>query len=160
MPHEIADNIRRLMDERGIDANALAERLGYSNRAMVDHWLSGRRLPTPASIKRLSDVLGVPVSDVDPSGSAYKVSRRRLKSHGVDKSAEVGRIPYSHPPTTTKEGLMSDQIRRLEGALLQLPEEHREAFIHKVSLLGARMLLDLEEPGDMPGKRARAAGKG
>lgn len=55
---------------------------------------------------------------------------------------------------------MRDQLKGLEGALSIVPEEHRERFIHQVQRLAAKMLLDAEEPGALPGKRARASGKG
>jgi transcriptional regulator with XRE-family HTH domain len=160
MPQDIADNIRRIMEERGVDASVLAERLGYSNRAMVDHWLSGRRIPTHESIQRVAEVLKVAVGEIDPLNSAYKHTGPRTKSHGVDNAVEVSKIPYSQQPPTTTEGPMSDQVRRLEGALLQIPEEHRDEFVRRVSLTQARFLLELEEPGISPGKRARGSGKG
>lgn len=161
MSQDIAENLRRVMAERGIDANTLASELGYRNRATVDHWLSRRRLPTPENIKRAAEVLGVPAEAIDPSGSAYNLTGPRKKSHGVDNNVGVGRIPSSQPqlPTTT-EGLMRDQFDRLKGALLQLPQEHRERFTRQVSVLAARLLLELEEPGVLPGKEKRAAGKG
>lgn len=160
MPQTIAENLQRVMAERDIDANALASRLGYANRATIDHWLSGRRLPTPDNIRRVAEVLEVPVEAIDPSGSAFKLAGRRKKSHGIDKTAEVGRMPYSQSPTTTAEGPMKDQIEAVVGALGLVDEDKRPAFVAKVKRLAASMVLGLEDAGAAPAKQKHVAGKG
>lgn len=161
MPSVIADNLRRLLEERGLDANTLAVKLGYGNRAMVDHWLSGRRVPTPGSLRRVAEVLNVTLKEIDPSGSAYVHTGPRRKTLVLDNPSEVGKIPDSHlPTTTTAEGLMRDQVERLKSALSLVPEGRRDYFMRRVSVLAAQLLLEEEEPGTMPGKRARASGKG
>jgi hypothetical protein len=129
---------------------------------MVYRWEEELAVPSRENVARLAsiEIFGVSIDEIDPDGKAWTTESPR-KRQRVDNPAEVGKIPYSpqQPPTTT-EGLMSDQVRRLEGALLLLPEQHRESFIHEINVRAARRLLELEEPSAMLGKRARASGKG
>lgn len=161
MQTKIAERIRALREERGWSKLELGRRLGGKNpRVTVHRWESGIVNPSPANVEKLASIFGVLKEDIDPSGSAYNLTGPRTKSHGIDNNVEPGRIPSSLPTTSTTEGSMRDQFDKLKGALLQIPEKHRDGFVHQVSLLQARYLLNLEEPGDMPGKRARVAGKG
>lgn len=161
MPPTIAERIRALRDERKWSKSELGRRLGVRNgRFAVHRYEAGDVVPGPRVLEKLAEAFGVPVADIDQLGSASKGSGRRPKSHGIDNNVALGKIPSSPPTTTPTEGLMRDQVDRLKGALLQIPEEHRERFTRQVSLMQAKFLLELEEPGAMPGKRARVAGKG
>jgi transcriptional regulator with XRE-family HTH domain len=162
MQQTIAERIRALREARGWSKLELGRRLGGKNpRVTVHRWETGMVIPSPQNVAKVAEVFGVPVSDVDPTGSAYSLTGPRRKSHDVDNVVEVDKIPDSQLPTTsTTEGRMRDQLDRLKGALLQIPAEHRERFTRQVSIAAARLLLELEEPGTMPGKRKRASGEG
>jgi transcriptional regulator with XRE-family HTH domain len=53
--------LRKWMDQRFMSVVQVADEVGV-NHGQVSNWLSGIRRPSPASLAKLSDVLGYPVS--------------------------------------------------------------------------------------------------
>lgn len=158
-PSTIATRIKELRTARGWTRTELGRRIGGKNpRVMVYRWEEALAVPSVENVARLAVVFDVSVTEIDPQNQAW-TSESLKKPRIVDTADGVDKIPPSLPTTTT-EGLMRDQVDRLKGALLQIPTEHRERFARQVSLMAARMLLELEEPGAMPGKQKRVAGKG
>jgi transcriptional regulator with XRE-family HTH domain len=117
----IAENLRRVMDECGVDAVELARRLGYGGRATIDHWLSGRRVLTHKNASRAAKALGRPLHDLDPDGEAYTPRRRKTRAaekrslqksqSGPDKSDIAPKLP---PP---EAGVL------MSGGLPPIPDE-------------------------------------
>lgn len=73
--------LKRAMDDRGLSGSELARRVwgtqrdvrGYEvakNRASVSQYLSGAMHPSPATLKKIADVLALPVSDLTASAAA------------------------------------------------------------------------------------------
>lgn len=60
MPYKsiVADNIRSIMDSRGLKHCAVAQRAGYS-KAAFSNMLCGRKAISAIDIPRLADALGV-----------------------------------------------------------------------------------------------------
>jgi transcriptional regulator with XRE-family HTH domain len=178
--NDLGDNLRRLRVAKGVSQQDVADAVGLKKPGPISEYENGTRKPGPKRLRQLASYFGVRVDEIGapwtkraasasegligvtkpPIGSDNS-SERRDRDSTVDRPAEVGKIPNSpqQQPTTT-EGPMSDQVRRLEGALLLLPEQHRESFVRKISLIAAQMLIDLEGPGVTPGKRKRASGEG
>lgn len=97
MPPTIGENLRRALERHGLKPAVLAARLGYSDRAMVDHWLSGRRRLTRASLERVADALGCDPNEIDPKGEAYTAAQRKARS------AEKRALQTSHTPADKME---------------------------------------------------------
>lgn len=53
-----ANNLRRIMESKGIEQRTLAEVVGVSD-ASVSFWLSADRYPSPGKIQKIADFLGV-----------------------------------------------------------------------------------------------------
>lgn len=53
-----ANNLRRILESKGIEQKALAEVVGVSD-ASVSFWLSADRYPSPGKIQKIADFLGV-----------------------------------------------------------------------------------------------------
>lgn len=86
------------MKQRGIDPPELATRLGYSDRATVDHWLSGRRKLTRTNLGRVAEILKCDPHEIDPEGNGYTAAQRKARakekkalqtSHGRADTLEV-----------------------------------------------------------------------
>lgn len=62
MPYSqiVAENIRKLREERGLEAQAFAERLGLTKQA-VSNYDSGRRKWPIDMLPRVADLLGVSI---------------------------------------------------------------------------------------------------
>ena len=56
--------IRRLMDIRGLSVTDIQQYLGLSTLQAVYHWLNGRSLPTIDNIYALSDLFRVPMDAI------------------------------------------------------------------------------------------------
>jgi transcriptional regulator with XRE-family HTH domain len=95
MPQTIAENLRRAMEAKRIDAGELARRLQYQNRAMVDHWLAGRRALSQRNLARVATALDVQVAEIDPGETAYTPSMRKARS----AEKRIGeRVKQNQPP--------------------------------------------------------------
>lgn len=148
MPLTIAENLRRVMKTRLMDAVELSRRMGYQDRAMVDHWLAGRRAVSHRNLIRIAEVLGVQVSEIDPAGTAYTPSQRQTraaeKKQYINGSAAVANnIPPSQltqvaappPHPAGVEMGPGDQalFAQVEGAWKLLRnDEERRAFVEHV----------------------------
>ena len=53
-----AENLRRVLDAKGVSQQQLAEAVGVSD-ASVSFWLSASRYPTPGKVQKIADYLGV-----------------------------------------------------------------------------------------------------
>lgn len=144
MPQTIADNLRHLLKERGLDADELSRRLGYRTRAMVDHWLAGRRAISRQNLGRVAKALDVDPTAIDPVGNAYTPSHRKTRS--VEK-AERQRLngqflppPHSRVADTPLNPAGADMgpgdqplFAQVEGAWKLLRnDEERRAFVEHV----------------------------
>jgi len=64
------DETKRIMRERKITQQELADRLGIT-RGALGHWLTGKRIPRYESICAMSRILGVPVTQLtEPDADA------------------------------------------------------------------------------------------
>ena len=59
----VAENIRSLMKESGLNSTELAERTRMS-KTTISHYTSGRRIPSEMNAKKLADALGVTVDEL------------------------------------------------------------------------------------------------
>lgn len=96
MPPTIADNLRRVMTEKGVDADELARRLKYKARGMVDHWLAGRRAIGRRNLERVARALVVQIGEIDPAEDAYTPSKR--KARAAEKAVRKRLLRQSHTP--------------------------------------------------------------
>lgn len=141
MPQTIAENLRRIMGAKRIDAVELSKRLGYQDRAMVDHWLAGRRAVSHQNLGRLAEALGVQVDEIDPRGAAYTPAKRKARAAEKKQSAKAV-VPPSHshvaapPPSPVGAAMGSGEpalFEQVEGAWKLLrSDEERRAFVEHV----------------------------
>jgi transcriptional regulator with XRE-family HTH domain len=146
MPPTIAENLRRIMKTQRVDAVELSRRLGYQDRAMVDHWLAGRRAVGHRNLARLAEALSVPAEQIDPAETAYTPSQRKARSeekkqHAEASSAAANNIPPSHShvaapppnPTGVDMGSGDSLFAQVEGAWKLLRDDaERRAFVEHV----------------------------
>lgn len=147
MPPTIAENLRRIMKTQRVDAVELSRRLGYQDRAMVDHWLAGRRAVGHRNLVRLAEALNVPVREIDPAETAYTPSQRKARSEEKKQYAEASSAAASNlpphqphvaapPPNPTGVDMgPGDQalFAQIEGAWKLLrSDEERRAFVEHV----------------------------
>ena len=140
MPQTIAESLRQVMKARGVDAVELSKRLGYSDRAMVDHWLAGRRAVSHRNVLRLAQALGVPATAIDPAGAAYTPSKRKARAAEKKQSAETVAPPsHSHVaappqhPAGVDMGSGDTLFAQVEGAWKLLRDDaERRAFVEHV----------------------------
>ncbi len=64
-----ADNLRRLMEEKGTSQDDIVRRLGYSSSTVSD-WCNAKKYPRIKKMQELADMLGVSVSDLRDQPSA------------------------------------------------------------------------------------------
>lgn len=87
-----ADNLKRARVERGMSQSELAREIwgvtidtrGYSvakNRDRISVWEQGKAVPEPASLQKLSDVLGVPVEELAPELTMETIDRAPPQIH-------------------------------------------------------------------------------
>lgn len=141
MPQTIAESLRQVMKAQGVDTLELSKRLGYSDRAMVDHWLAGRRAVSHRNVVRLAHALGVQPTAIDPAGAAYTPSKRKARAAEKRQSAETV-VPPSHSPVAapplSPEGVVMGSgepalFEQVEGAWKMLRnDDERRAFIEHV----------------------------
>jgi transcriptional regulator with XRE-family HTH domain len=141
MPQTIAESLRQVMKAMGVDTVELSKRLGYSDRAMVDHWLAGRRAVSHRNVLRLAQALGVPATAIDPAGAAYTPSKRKARAAEKKQFAETVAPPsHSHvaapPPPPVGVAMGSGEpalFEQVEGAWKLLrSDEERRAFVEHV----------------------------
>lgn len=53
-----ANNLREILNEKGVSQQTLADNIGVSKSA-VSFWLSGQKYPSPGKIQKIADYLGV-----------------------------------------------------------------------------------------------------
>jgi transcriptional regulator with XRE-family HTH domain len=158
-PDTIATRIKQLRGKRGWTRTELGRRIGGKNpRVMVYRWEEALAIPSVDNVARLAAVFDVPVTEIDPKSEAWTPESLK-KPRIVDNPTEVRDNPHS-VPTTTAEGPMKEQIDAVIGALGIVDEDQRPAFVKAVKRMAARMLLGMEDAGDMPAKRRRASGDG
>jgi transcriptional regulator with XRE-family HTH domain len=141
MPPTIAENLRRVMGATGVDAIELSRRLGYPNRATVDHWLAGRRKISRVNLVRVAGALEVEPRELDPNGEAYKPSMRKERSaekKTTDRSLQKSHtpphlLPAAAPPLNTTTGNAmgpGDQgLAVLQSVWGYLTPEQRDKFV-------------------------------
>lgn len=90
-----ADNLRRIMHEKGISQDDIVQGLGYSSSTVSD-WYNAKKYPRVKKMQELADMLGVSVSDLrdEPSDSLPHASYREILSEGgirllLDEDANV-----------------------------------------------------------------------
>ncbi len=141
MSQTIAENLRRVMESTGVDAIELSRRLRYQGRAMVDHWLAGRRALSKESLLRVSAAIGVTPHEIDPDDSAYTPARRKARSAEKRANGQQHRPPSqphvaAPPPNPTGVDMgPGDQalFAQVEGAWKMLrSDEERRAFVDHV----------------------------
>lgn len=149
MPLTIAENLRLVMKNRLVDAVELSRRMGYQDRAMVDHWLAGRRAVSHRNLERIARALGVQVSEIDPAGTAYTPSQRKTraaekKQYINGSSVVTSHIPQSQlthvaaPPLSNRTGVDMGPgdlalFAQVEGAWKLLRnDDERRAFVEHV----------------------------
>jgi transcriptional regulator with XRE-family HTH domain len=140
MPPTIAENLRRVMEAKGVDAIELSRRLRYQGRAMVDHWLAGRRALSKESLSRVAAALEVTVQEIDPAEIAYTPAQRKARSAEKRANGRHEFPSHSHvaapPPNPTGVDMgPGDQalFAQVEGAWKLLRnDEERRAFVEHV----------------------------
>jgi transcriptional regulator with XRE-family HTH domain len=139
MPPTIAENLRRIMNTQRVDAVELSGRLGYQDRAMVDHWLAGRRAVSHRNVLRIAQALEVPATAIDPAGAAYTPSKRSARA--AEKRSVETVAPPSHspvaappqPPVGVDMGSGDTLFAQVEGAWKLLRDDaERRAFVEHV----------------------------
>jgi len=85
------ENLRRLMAERGLTTDQVAESSGVDKRT-IKGMLDGQKKPYPRTINRLAKGLGVPVDEffVDPAQLLYRHFDRHT-------NPVVGEVIETHP---------------------------------------------------------------
>lgn len=87
-----ADNLKRARIDRGMSQSELAREIwgtvvdgrGYTvarNRDRISVWEQGKAVPEPASLQKLSDVLGVPVEELAPELTMETIDRAPPQIH-------------------------------------------------------------------------------
>lgn len=86
----LAENLRELMNEKGISQQTLANAVGVSE-ASVSFWLSGRKYPTPGKVQKIADFFGVRKSrlidkQAQPQTKTERIAAKleRLTEHQLD----------------------------------------------------------------------------
>lgn len=67
---KLRQNLKRLMDEKGVTKTQLSKKLGWSYNT-IDYWLRGDRVPDRTGIEAICDYFGI--DDVELLGSPMKV---------------------------------------------------------------------------------------
>lgn len=80
---EIASNIQRLMKERGWTQVKLSELSGISKSTLSDY-KNCKTLINPGNVEKLSEVFGVPKSDIDPSFKRTDMVRDTIEPYITD----------------------------------------------------------------------------
>jgi repressor LexA len=74
MIKDISDNLKRILQLKGISQTELSDKAGLSTSTISDYCL-GKTLMSPGNLQKISDVLNVPKSDINPtlkSSQIYK----------------------------------------------------------------------------------------
>lgn len=58
-----SENIKRYMEDAGIDQIMIAEKLNVSTSTVSD-WVTGKKYPRPDAMQRVADLLGIMISDL------------------------------------------------------------------------------------------------
>lgn len=61
---ETGINLRRIMDQRGIEAKGVQEYLNLSSIQSIYNWLNGLNMPTIDNLYALSQLLQVPIDEI------------------------------------------------------------------------------------------------
>lgn len=84
-----ADNLKRIWDTRKKELNLTQEKAGYElgwTQGAVGHYIKGRTpLNTDAKIK-FSELLNVPVTDIDPDFSSTIINNTNTKKNAVNEN--------------------------------------------------------------------------
>jgi transcriptional regulator with XRE-family HTH domain len=59
----LAENLKKIMEQRGISQSSLAKSLGIS-RASVNAWAKGSATPSLDNLKRIGELLGIAVDEI------------------------------------------------------------------------------------------------
>lgn len=87
-----AENLRKARVDRGLSASELAREIwgttvdsrGYKvakNRDRISVWESGKSVPEPHSLQKLSDVLGIPIEELAPGLTMDAIDRAPPQIH-------------------------------------------------------------------------------
>lgn len=86
-------NLRRLLEEKGIKQNTLAEKLGVSTAA-VSMWTQGKKYPRPGYVAKIAEILDVPISilreEATPRDNQYYTLGQAMAS------ADAGQMELLH----------------------------------------------------------------
>ncbi|MGK2382250.1 helix-turn-helix transcriptional regulator [Gordonia tangerina] len=86
-----ATALRRTMNRHGVAPDELAEMVGISRQA-VSSWLTSATVPSPTSLARVAEALGVDVSDLAPTlENTPTLVDLRVRA-GLTQTAAAGRL--------------------------------------------------------------------
>lgn len=154
-------NLTRLMEQKSLTHNDLADFMGWASAEQYWRWERGDRRISTHTTRRLAEWLGVPAEELDANREAFDVdtrgpSPRQPKS--LDRGDSTGVQASSHTIPTTPEGPMPEQLEKLRSALDLVPEPVRARFLEEVRDLAARLRLGLEEGHVGNRRRSRRTG--
>lgn len=87
LKHQIADNIKELLKNKGITQVQLAEKTGISKSTISDYMRS-KTLINPGNVEKVAMVLGVNKSDIDPTFKKNSDVTSVLAAHIDDDVSE------------------------------------------------------------------------
>lgn len=84
MNNNIGNNIKRLRKEKGMSQEQLAEQLIVTHQA-VSKWETGNAQPDIDTLKKLSEIFGVPIEEL-----IYERSEKRISVSTGNHNVDVG----------------------------------------------------------------------
>lgn len=83
MPGDFGERLSAVMKETGFSAQRLGRELGYRDGRSVRRWKNGGVTPYAGTIRRMAEIMNVPVERLMPDGPG-----RRASAWGEDPLAE------------------------------------------------------------------------
>lgn len=74
-------NIERLLNERGLTARDVQQRLGFAERRPVYFWIQGKNLPSIDNLFMLAEMLQVSIDEILIAKDEYR-QQRSVNEHG------------------------------------------------------------------------------
>ena len=111
-----ADNLRRIMDERGLDGPSLAQLMGLEKQSIYS-WLKMNSFPSATNIQKLIDTLHVTSDEL--------LARKGNASHGFVPVPLLGRIAAGDP-------IPMDEVDDVREAPARFVADDPDAFLLKV----------------------------
>ena len=88
---ETGENIRRLMDKRGITAKDVQNYLELASVQSVYYWLNGTNLPSIDNMYALSELFNVPIDEIVRGNRRERVFENRIEIE-VANTQQVRRL--------------------------------------------------------------------